>query len=116
MVVDFEITLNRFGFYRLTNKVQIAFVRISWWDIPNKHSVSFEINWKNMTKQEMELSQAFTELEYKVKALKMAHDISESLGSQKHSYWIAYIEPVEKRLADFKTKFYKIMLEMEEPE
>jgi hypothetical protein len=47
MVVDVELTLNRFGFYKpAENKMQFAMVRISWWrDIP-KHAISFEINWK----------------------------------------------------------------------
>lgn len=49
MAIDFELTLNRFGFERVAkNKVQIAFVRISWWDIPEKYSISFEINWKTL--------------------------------------------------------------------
>lgn len=47
-VIDVEITLNRFFFGKIgDNKIQIGFVRISWWDIPNKYSLSFEINWKN---------------------------------------------------------------------
>jgi hypothetical protein len=47
MVIDLELTLNRFGFYwSAKNKLQLAFVRVSWWDIPNKHSISFEVNWK----------------------------------------------------------------------
>lgn len=46
-VIDVEITLNRFFFGKIgDNKIQIGFVRISWWDIPNKYSLSFEINWK----------------------------------------------------------------------
>ena len=69
-----------------------------------------------MTKQEMELSQAFTNLELVVQKLRMAHDVSKGIGDQKHGYWVSYINPVEKCLADFKTKFYNIMLEIEEPE
>lgn len=47
MVVDFEITLNRFGFRRVEkNKIQFAFLRVSWWDVPGKHALSFEINWR----------------------------------------------------------------------
>lgn len=50
MVVDFEITLNRFGFRKVEkNKLQIAFLRISWWDVPGKHAVSLEINWRRKT-------------------------------------------------------------------
>jgi len=47
MVVDVELTLNRFGFYKPSkNKIQFAMIRISWWrDIP-KNAISFEINWK----------------------------------------------------------------------
>ena len=46
MVIDLELTLNRFGFRRIQkNKLQIAFFRIAWWNIQNKYAVSFEINW-----------------------------------------------------------------------
>ena len=69
-----------------------------------------------MTKLELELSQAFTDLEFKIKQLRNAHDISTTLGAQKHSYWNSWISPAEKSLANFKSKFYKIMLEIEEPE
>jgi hypothetical protein len=47
MVVDVELTLNRFGFYKPTaNKVQFAFIRISWWSGLEKWALSFEVNWK----------------------------------------------------------------------
>lgn len=47
MVLDIELTLNRFGFKRIApNKVQFGFIRLSWWDIPKKHSISFEVNWR----------------------------------------------------------------------
>lgn len=69
-----------------------------------------------MNKQEMELSQAFTELEFKIRALRMASTVSKGSGPQKHEYWNFYIAQVETSLADFKSKFYKIMLEVEEPE
>jgi hypothetical protein len=47
MVIDIELTLNRFGFGKIApNKFQLFFLRFSKWNIPNKHSVSFEINWK----------------------------------------------------------------------
>lgn len=47
MVIDLELTLNRFGFYRAAkNKLQLVFFRVSWWDIPDKYSISFEVNWK----------------------------------------------------------------------
>lgn len=46
MVVDFELTLNRFGFGKVAeNKFQIGLMRISWWNIPHKYALSFEINW-----------------------------------------------------------------------
>lgn len=69
-----------------------------------------------MTKQEMELSQAFTDLEFRVRELRTAHTISKTLGPQKHAYWDSWMEPVEKSLANFKAKFYNIMLEIEEPD
>lgn len=47
MVVDLELTLNRFGFGKISdNKFQFLFLRFSKWEIPNKHSISFEINWR----------------------------------------------------------------------
>jgi hypothetical protein len=69
-----------------------------------------------MTKLELELSQAFTDLEFKLRELRTAHDITKTLGAQKHSYWDSWLRPAEKSLADFKAKFYNIMLEIEEPE
>lgn len=50
-VIDIELTLNRFGFYRIShNKRQIGPFRIAWWDIPDKYALSFEINWKRTGK------------------------------------------------------------------
>lgn len=47
MVVDVELTLNRFGFYKPSkNKIQFAMIRISWWRGMPKNAISFEINWK----------------------------------------------------------------------
>lgn len=47
MVVDVEVTLNRFHFGRVAaNKVQIGFLRVSWWAGLGKHALSFEINWR----------------------------------------------------------------------
>ena len=47
MVLDIELTLNRFGIKRISeNKIQFLFFRFAIWKIPNKYSVSFEINWK----------------------------------------------------------------------
>jgi hypothetical protein len=47
MVIDIELTLNRFGFGKIAeNKFQFFFFRFSKWKIPNKHSISFEINWR----------------------------------------------------------------------
>lgn len=46
MVIDVELTLNRWGFGRITeNKFQFLCLRFSKWQIPGKHSISFEINW-----------------------------------------------------------------------
>ena len=47
MIVDIEITLNRFGFGKISkNKFQLGFLRFSLWrDIP-KHAICVEINWK----------------------------------------------------------------------
>jgi hypothetical protein len=47
MVIDIELTLNRFGLGKISdNKFQFFFLRFSKWNIPNKYSISFEINWK----------------------------------------------------------------------
>jgi hypothetical protein len=47
MVIDIELTLNRFGFGKIAeNKFQFLFLRFSFWKIPNKYSISFEINWR----------------------------------------------------------------------
>ena len=51
MVIDIELTLNRFGLGKIApNKFQFLFLRFSHWQIPNKHSISFEINWKTKEK------------------------------------------------------------------
>jgi len=56
MVIDIEFTLNRFGFGKIDkNKFQFLFFRFSKWNISNKYSISFEINWriKDKTKKLM---------------------------------------------------------------
>jgi len=46
MILDIEITLNRFGFFRISpNKVQVASLRLSLWDNPHKHALCCEVNW-----------------------------------------------------------------------
>jgi len=51
MVIDIELTPNRFGFGKIAeNKFQLFFFRFSKWNIPGKHSISFEINWKTKEK------------------------------------------------------------------
>jgi hypothetical protein len=51
MVIDIELTLNRFGLGKIAkNKFQFLFLRFSIWKIPNKHSISFEINWRSKEK------------------------------------------------------------------
>ena len=52
MTIDLELTLNRFGFRRVSqNKVQLAFFRIAWWQVAGKHSVGFEVNWRTGRKE-----------------------------------------------------------------
>jgi len=47
MVIDIELTLNRWGFGKIAeNKFQLFCFRFSKWQIPNKYSISFEINWR----------------------------------------------------------------------
>ncbi len=47
MVIDIELTLNRWGLGKIAeNKFQFLCFRFSKWKIPNKYSISFEINWK----------------------------------------------------------------------
>ncbi len=51
MVIDIELTLNRFGLGKIAeNKFQLFWLRFSKWQIPGKHSISFEINWKSKVK------------------------------------------------------------------
>ena len=46
MVLDIELTLNRFGFKWIQpNKVQFAMFRVAWWRL-RKYAVSFEVNWQ----------------------------------------------------------------------
>ena len=47
MVIDFELTLNRFGVGRpAANKLQLGCFRVGWWRIPGKYALSVEINWR----------------------------------------------------------------------
>jgi len=51
MVIDIELTLNRFGFGKIAeNKFQLFCFRFSKWNIVGKHSISFEINWRTKDK------------------------------------------------------------------
>lgn len=55
MVIDIELTLNRFGFGKVTdNKFQFLCLRFSKWKIPGKYSISFEINWKAKENKKVE--------------------------------------------------------------
>lgn len=54
MVIDLELTLNRFGFYRpAENKLQIGLLRLAVWHnaVPDKHALSVEVNWKRSQKE-----------------------------------------------------------------
>jgi hypothetical protein len=55
LVIDIELTLNRFGFTRVTeNKIQFLFFRISWiYSHIYKYAISFEVNWKIVPKLEV---------------------------------------------------------------
>lgn len=47
MVIDIELTLNRFSFGKIAeNKFQLFWFRFAKWNIAGKHSISFEINWR----------------------------------------------------------------------
>ena len=47
MVIDIELTLNRWGFHRVAvNKVQVGFIRLTLWRGLGKHAICFEVNWK----------------------------------------------------------------------
>jgi len=47
MVIDIELTLNRFGLGKIAeNKFQFLWLRFSKWEISGKYSISFEINWR----------------------------------------------------------------------
>ncbi len=52
MVIDIELTLNRFGLGRIAeNKFQFFCFRFSKWNIRGKHSISFEMNWRAKDKE-----------------------------------------------------------------
>ena len=56
MIIDIELTLNRFGFGKIAeNKFQFLFLRFSKWKIQGKHSISFEINWKTDPKKDQKV-------------------------------------------------------------
>jgi hypothetical protein len=47
LVLDIELTLNRFGFSKIAkNKLQIGCFRVAWWKVAGKKAISFEINWR----------------------------------------------------------------------
>jgi hypothetical protein len=47
VVVDVELTLNRWGFELIgSNKVQLGFLRFAVWRGIPKHAISFEVNWR----------------------------------------------------------------------
>jgi hypothetical protein len=47
MVLDIELTLNRWGLYRPAgNKLQIGPLRFAWWTHLPKVALSFEVNWQ----------------------------------------------------------------------
>ena len=51
MTIDLEFSLNRLGWGRISgNKFQAGPLRVSWWDLPGKHSVSIELQWKRKEK------------------------------------------------------------------
>jgi len=51
MVIDIELTLNRFGLGKIAeNKFQLFWFRFSRWQILGKYSISFEINWRTKEK------------------------------------------------------------------
>lgn len=55
MVLDIEITLNRFGFYWVSeNKVQVGCFRFTVWRGLKKWTLCCEINWKKDNKNREE--------------------------------------------------------------
>lgn len=57
MVIDIELTLNRWGLGKITdNKFQFLCLRFSKWNIPDKYSISFEINWRLKEKIKKQLT------------------------------------------------------------
>ena len=47
MVLDIELTLNRFGFEWISgNKVQVGFFRFTVWRGLGKWAICCEVNWK----------------------------------------------------------------------
>ncbi|MFA6325280.1 MAG: DUF4202 family protein [Candidatus Paceibacterota bacterium] len=84
MVIDIELTLNRFGFGKIArNKFQLFFLRFSFWKIPNKYSISFEINWR---KKEKSLYNKVVEYVDKAFGKKKSH-------FERAVYWIEKLIP-----------------------
>ena len=80
MVIDIELTLNRLGFGRIAkNKFQLFFLRFSKWDIPDKHSVSFEITGGLSRKINMSLESLSVTARINVKALELLEQNPEGL-------------------------------------
>jgi hypothetical protein len=47
MVLDVELTLNRWGFgFPAPNKIQLGCFRLALWTGLGKHAISFEVNWR----------------------------------------------------------------------
>ena len=67
-----------------------------------------------MTKNEMELVQAFTNLENKIALMDKAINVCERLELQKWSYYDANFIPVKICLENFKKKFFNILIDIED--
>lgn len=68
-----------------------------------------------MTKNEMELIQAFADLEKAIALTDKAIYVVEKLSDQKWSYYKNNFSPIKYQLDIFKKKFYNILLDIEEP-
>ena len=69
-----------------------------------------------MTKKEVELLQAFNKVSTSLDFLKGCQAGAANYGSIKPNYYANVIESLESDFKDFKSKFFNIFLETEEPE
>ena len=83
MVIDIELTLNRFGLGKIAeNKFQFLWLRFSKWNILGKHSVPFEINWRAKDTEKVVVPQSQKEVIEKAERVEKVMKMVEAAGEQ----------------------------------